>query len=98
MFELPPVMKPDPNQPGKKIADFWETSQSKLLKDPKKLPEPQSGAICNWGRECTLVLKLGEDKQYVLFETERLITQSFMFITNENVIRTLVASLCVFER
>merc|ERR1719482_1504930 len=30
-------MKNDPNTPGKKIADFWETSQKEVLSDPKKL-------------------------------------------------------------
>eukprot|EP00929_Paragymnodinium_shiwhaense_P087552 TRINITY_DN476_c0_g8_i1.p1 TRINITY_DN476_c0_g8~~TRINITY_DN476_c0_g8_i1.p1 ORF type:complete len:2571 (-),score=771.76 TRINITY_DN476_c0_g8_i1:261-7973(-) len=37
MFNLKPVMKNDPNTPGKKIADYWETSQKEVLTDPKKL-------------------------------------------------------------
>jgi len=38
MFQIPPVKKADPNNPaGKKIDDYWEASQAKLLKDPKKL-------------------------------------------------------------
>eukprot|EP00929_Paragymnodinium_shiwhaense_P087545 TRINITY_DN476_c0_g3_i1.p1 TRINITY_DN476_c0_g3~~TRINITY_DN476_c0_g3_i1.p1 ORF type:complete len:2301 (-),score=755.59 TRINITY_DN476_c0_g3_i1:246-6980(-) len=37
MFGLKPVKKNDPAQPGKKIDDWWETSQKILLADPKKL-------------------------------------------------------------
>jgi dynein heavy chain len=39
MFGYKPVKKADPNQPGKKIDDYWETSQKQLLADPKKLLE-----------------------------------------------------------
>jgi len=37
MFQLKPVKKNDPNTPGKKIDDWWETSQKEVLNDPKKL-------------------------------------------------------------
>ena len=37
MFDVKPVMKNDPNAPGKKMADFWEAAQKNLLNDPKKL-------------------------------------------------------------
>eukprot|EP00928_Gymnodinium_smaydae_P009061 TRINITY_DN13347_c0_g3_i1.p1 TRINITY_DN13347_c0_g3~~TRINITY_DN13347_c0_g3_i1.p1 ORF type:complete len:4331 (+),score=1052.12 TRINITY_DN13347_c0_g3_i1:55-13047(+) len=37
MFNLKPVKKADPNTPGKKIDDYWETSQKEVLADPKKL-------------------------------------------------------------
>jgi dynein heavy chain len=37
MFGLAPVKKNDPNDPSKKIMDYWETSQKQVLADPKKL-------------------------------------------------------------
>ncbi|CAJ1432851.1 unnamed protein product [Effrenium voratum] len=37
MFQLKPVKKNDPNTPGKKIDDFWETSQKEILQDAKAL-------------------------------------------------------------
>ncbi|CAE8619847.1 unnamed protein product [Polarella glacialis] len=37
MFQLKPAKKNDPNTPGKKIDDYWETSQKEVLVDPKKL-------------------------------------------------------------
>jgi len=37
MFALKPVKKADPSNPGKKIDDYWETSQKEVLADPKKL-------------------------------------------------------------
>eukprot|EP00933_Yihiella_yeosuensis_P041142 TRINITY_DN35573_c0_g1_i1.p1 TRINITY_DN35573_c0_g1~~TRINITY_DN35573_c0_g1_i1.p1 ORF type:complete len:1671 (-),score=457.77 TRINITY_DN35573_c0_g1_i1:233-5206(-) len=37
MFQLKPVKKADPNNPGKKFDDYWETSQKQVLADPKKL-------------------------------------------------------------
>jgi len=37
MFGLKPVKKQDPGGSGKKIEDYWETSQKVLLSDPKKL-------------------------------------------------------------
>ncbi|CAE7346204.1 DNAH1, partial [Symbiodinium pilosum] len=37
MFQLKPVKKNDPNTPGKKIDDYWETSQKEILNDPKAL-------------------------------------------------------------
>lgn len=37
MFNLKPVKKNDPNTPGKKIDDYWETSQKEVLADPKGL-------------------------------------------------------------
>merc|ERR1719420_1317036 len=37
MFAIKPVKKNDPNTPGKKIDDYWESSQKELLSDPKKL-------------------------------------------------------------
>lgn len=30
MFQIPPVKKNDPERPGKKIDDYWESSQKKL--------------------------------------------------------------------
>merc|ERR1719191_594278 len=39
MFGLKPVKKTDPNNPAKKIDDFWETSQKQVLTDPKGLLE-----------------------------------------------------------
>jgi dynein heavy chain len=39
MFGYKPVKKPDPNNPAKKLDDYWETSQKQLLTDPKKLLE-----------------------------------------------------------
>eukprot|EP00746_Dinoflagellata_sp_MGD_P006891 gnl/MRDRNA2_/MRDRNA2_113587_c0_seq1.p1 gnl/MRDRNA2_/MRDRNA2_113587_c0~~gnl/MRDRNA2_/MRDRNA2_113587_c0_seq1.p1 ORF type:complete len:2479 (+),score=556.96 gnl/MRDRNA2_/MRDRNA2_113587_c0_seq1:117-7439(+) len=39
MFGIKPVKKNDPNTPGKKIDDYWESSQKELLSDPKKLLE-----------------------------------------------------------
>jgi dynein heavy chain len=39
MFQVKPVMKADPNVPGKKIPDFWEATQKNVLIDPKKLLE-----------------------------------------------------------
>jgi dynein heavy chain len=39
MFAIKPVKKNDPNTPGKKIDDYWESSQKELLSDPKKLLE-----------------------------------------------------------
>jgi len=35
MFSVKPVMKNDPNTPGKKIQDYWEASQKNLLTDAK---------------------------------------------------------------
>ena len=37
MFQVKPIKKNDPNQPGKKIDDYWEASQKGPLSDPKKL-------------------------------------------------------------
>jgi len=34
MFDEKPVMKPDPNNMGKKIADYWEPAKGKLLNNP----------------------------------------------------------------
>jgi dynein heavy chain len=39
MFGLKPVKKTDPNNPAKKIDDYWEVSQKQVLQDPKKLLE-----------------------------------------------------------
>jgi len=39
MFQLKPVKKNDPNNPSKKIEDYWETSQKQVLVDAKKLLE-----------------------------------------------------------
>jgi len=39
MFGLQPIKKPDPNNPAKKISDYWEVSQKQVLTDPKKLLE-----------------------------------------------------------
>jgi dynein heavy chain len=36
-FQVKPVKKADPNQPGKKIDDYWEASKTGPLSDPKKL-------------------------------------------------------------
>ena len=35
MFEVKPIKKNDPNNPGKKIDDFWEAGQKQLLTDAK---------------------------------------------------------------
>jgi dynein heavy chain len=37
MFQIKPVKKADPNNPGKKIEDYWEVSRTEVLSDPKKL-------------------------------------------------------------
>jgi dynein heavy chain len=37
MFGLKPVKKNDPNTPGKKIDDYWETSKLEVLANPKEL-------------------------------------------------------------
>jgi dynein heavy chain len=37
MFQQKPVKKADPNNPGKKINDYWETSQKVVLADPEGL-------------------------------------------------------------
>lgn len=36
MFDVKPIKKNDPNQPGKKIDDYWEAGQKELLKDAKQ--------------------------------------------------------------
>jgi dynein heavy chain len=43
MFREKPVKKNDPNILGKKIDDYWETSRSVLLKNPKKMFEDLTG-------------------------------------------------------
>ena len=35
MFEVKPIKKNDPNNPGKKIEDYWEAGKTELLKDAK---------------------------------------------------------------
>lgn len=35
MFNIPPIKKNDPNNPGKKIEDYWEAGQKRLLYDAK---------------------------------------------------------------
>jgi dynein heavy chain, axonemal len=35
MFQVKPIKKNDPNQPGKKIDDFWEAGKKELLTDAK---------------------------------------------------------------
>eukprot|EP00595_Chromulina_sp_UTEXLB2642_P002610 CAMPEP_0196768382 /NCGR_PEP_ID=MMETSP1095-20130614/42683_1 /TAXON_ID=96789 ORGANISM="Chromulina nebulosa, Strain UTEXLB2642" /NCGR_SAMPLE_ID=MMETSP1095 /ASSEMBLY_ACC=CAM_ASM_000446 /LENGTH=308 /DNA_ID=CAMNT_0042137893 /DNA_START=2418 /DNA_END=3341 /DNA_ORIENTATION=- len=35
MFDIKPIKKNDPNQPGKKIDDYWEAGQKGLLTDAK---------------------------------------------------------------
>eukprot|EP01035_Chromulina_nebulosa_P016877 gene16877-22365_t len=35
MFDVKPIKKNDPNQPGKKIDDYWEAGQKGLLTDAK---------------------------------------------------------------
>eukprot|EP00928_Gymnodinium_smaydae_P008329 TRINITY_DN13035_c1_g3_i1.p1 TRINITY_DN13035_c1_g3~~TRINITY_DN13035_c1_g3_i1.p1 ORF type:complete len:2552 (-),score=764.33 TRINITY_DN13035_c1_g3_i1:28-7683(-) len=37
MFQVKPIKKADPDNPGKKFDDFWEASQKGPLNDPKKL-------------------------------------------------------------
>jgi dynein heavy chain len=37
MFDIKPVMKPDPNTPGKRIADYWDAAKGQLLNNDKKL-------------------------------------------------------------
>merc|ERR1719428_439538 len=37
LFQVQPVRKNDPDQPGKKFDDYWEPSKTILLKDAKKL-------------------------------------------------------------
>ena len=37
MFEIKPVLKPDPDNIGKKIKDYWEAAQKNLLGDANKL-------------------------------------------------------------
>jgi dynein heavy chain len=39
MFQVKPVRKNDPDTPGKKFDDYWEPSQTIVLKDAKKLLE-----------------------------------------------------------
>ncbi|EER14910.1 dynein heavy chain, putative, partial [Perkinsus marinus ATCC 50983] len=39
MFEVKPTMKNDPERPGKKITDYWESAKSQVLSDPKGLLE-----------------------------------------------------------
>merc|ERR1719453_546818 len=39
MFQVKPVRKNDPDNPGKKFDDYWEPSQTVVLKDAKKLLE-----------------------------------------------------------
>jgi dynein heavy chain len=39
MFQVKPVRKNDPDTPGKKFDDYWEPSQTVVLKDAKKLLE-----------------------------------------------------------
>ncbi|KAF4757736.1 Dynein heavy chain 1, axonemal, partial [Perkinsus olseni] len=39
MFEVKPTMKNDPERPGKKTADYWESAKSQVLSDPKGLLE-----------------------------------------------------------
>eukprot|EP00929_Paragymnodinium_shiwhaense_P087548 TRINITY_DN476_c0_g5_i1.p1 TRINITY_DN476_c0_g5~~TRINITY_DN476_c0_g5_i1.p1 ORF type:complete len:2570 (-),score=757.67 TRINITY_DN476_c0_g5_i1:167-7876(-) len=43
MFSLKPVKKADPNNPGKKIEDYWDVSRSEILSDPKVLLEKLQG-------------------------------------------------------
>uniref|UniRef100_A0A0G4EZA7 AAA+ ATPase domain-containing protein n=1 Tax=Chromera velia CCMP2878 TaxID=1169474 RepID=A0A0G4EZA7_9ALVE len=43
MFQVAPTKKNDPDNPGKKIDDYWESAQAKLLKDPKLLLEKLMG-------------------------------------------------------
>jgi len=35
MFDVKPIKKNDPNNPGKKIDDYWEAGQKSLLVDAK---------------------------------------------------------------
>jgi dynein heavy chain, axonemal len=35
MFNIPPIKKNDPNNPGKKIEDYWEAGQKRLVYDAK---------------------------------------------------------------
>jgi len=37
MFQVKSIRKADPDNPGKKIEDFWEASQKGPLSDPKKM-------------------------------------------------------------
>jgi dynein heavy chain len=37
LFNVKPIKKADPDNPGKKIDDYWEASQKGPLSDPKKL-------------------------------------------------------------
>jgi dynein heavy chain len=37
MFEVKPVKKNDPENPGKKIIDYWDAAKSKLLSDAKAM-------------------------------------------------------------
>jgi len=37
MFQVKPVKKADPNNAGKKMDDYWESSQKQVLVDPKKM-------------------------------------------------------------
>eukprot|EP00968_Pinguiococcus_pyrenoidosus_P017694 scaffold1786_cov250-Pinguiococcus_pyrenoidosus.AAC.1 len=39
MFSVKPVKKADPNQPGKKVDDYWDSAKSHLLNDSKLLLE-----------------------------------------------------------
>jgi len=39
MFQIKPIKKADPDNPGKKFDDYWEASQKGPLSDPKKLLE-----------------------------------------------------------
>ena len=42
MFSVKPVKKNDPNNPGKKIDDFWEAGKKELLTNAAAPEQPSS--------------------------------------------------------
>ena len=53
MFEIPPILKPDPDKVGAKLKDYWEAAQKSLLTDANKFLA--SVCACARVRACVCV-------------------------------------------
>ena len=51
MFEIPPILKPDPDKVGAKLKDYWEAAQKSLLTDANKF----LASVCARARACACV-------------------------------------------
>ena len=77
----------DPNKPGSKITDYWETSQKEVLADPKKLLDD----LMNFDKELyTLSLSI-----YIYREIERE-REMYTYVYKDNIPEKIIQTVAPY--